>query len=296
MTVDETATPPAAVPEPRARRLRRARAGDNVALRPTGGYARRFAAVYLVLALCAGIAVGALVVLLARPGAAPDPIWSAWQPAGSDTAKARQIADRITRTYRLENGEQLVVALGGPPSVVTGGDESSNAFRVSTIVIRPDTSAGVQEEDDFEVIEVKGAHQFVLCGLGHACSIAYGTPSPERHSLLRREALELALYTFRYSESVESVAVFLPPPPSSPKSEPTAEATAVFLRRGDVAEEVRLPLRTTLEPATPPIGQMTSADLASVNRLTRPNLYTYEYQQAQDGSAILVLDPIVSSG
>jgi len=30
-----------------------------------------------------------------------------------------------------------------------------------------------------------------------------------------------------------------------------------------------------------------------VNRITEPRLYSYEYQQAQDGGAVLVYDPVV---
>ncbi len=260
---------------------------------PGHGFGRRFAGVYLALALLTGISIGSLVVLLSQPGVAPEAAWSSWQPTGSETAMGRQIADRVARTYRLENGEQLVVALGGPPTVTVGGDESGSNIPVTIIAVRPDTSAGVEEDDDIDVLPAAGSHQFVLCGLGAACAIEYGTPSSERHALLRREALELALYTFRYVPTVDSVTVFLPPPP--PSADGSSPANVVFLRRQDVADELRHPLRLTLDPSAPPIGQMSTRDLASVNRLTLPNLYDFEYTQAQDGSAILILDPIVSS-
>ena len=38
---------------------------------------------------------------------------------------------------------------------------------------------------------------------------------------------------------------------------------------------------------------MGKAEQATVDRITEPRLYTYEYQQAQDGSAVLVLDPVI---
>ena len=81
--------------------------------------------------------------------------------------------------------------------------------------------------------------------------------------------------------------MFLPPRPDG-----QAPPTAVFLKRGDVKDELSRPLNKTLNPVTPRIGEMKGADLANVNRLTRPNVYKYEYQLAQDGSAILVLDPV----
>src|SRR5947209_5781330 len=51
-----------------------------------------------------------------------------------------------------------------------------------------------------------------LCGVGSTnCSIGVGTPSPDRLLLLRREALELALYTFKYISGTQNVVAILPP-------------------------------------------------------------------------------------
>ena len=191
------------------------------------GYRRRFAFVYIALALIAGVALGALIVLVSRPDSAPSPVWSAWEPNGSDTARVRQIADHVAKAYRNPEGDQLVVALGGPPTVTAGG-ETTSPIPIRAIAVRPDTSTGQAEEDDIEIIDATKSMQFVLCGLGDGCSID-GKPSQARHSLLRREALELALYTFKYVDGVDSVTVFLPPPPGG-----ESPATAVFLRRGDV--------------------------------------------------------------
>ena len=38
---------------------------------------------------------------------------------------------------------------------------------------------------------------------------------------------------------------------------------------------------------------MSKRELATVDRITEPRLYSYEYQQAQDGSAVLVYAPVV---
>ena len=129
--------------------------------------------------------------------------------------------------------------------------------------------------------------QFSLCGLGEGCSID-GQPSQARHSLLRREALELALYTFKYVDGVDSVTVFLPPPPGG-----ESPATAVFLRRGDVKDELAKPLRRTFSPGAPSLGAIPAGELQTLNRITLPRLYNFEYTQAQDLSAVLVLDPVV---
>ena len=65
-----------------------------------------------------------------------------------------------------------------------------------------------------------------LCGIGGKnCAIGIGTPSSARLLLLRREALELALYTFKYVHGVENVVAILPPGPlgsrpATPDQEP----------------------------------------------------------------------------
>jgi hypothetical protein len=252
------------------------------------GYKRRFAFVYLALALMAGVGIGALIVLVSRPDAGPDPVWSAWEPSGSETARVRQIADHVAKAYRTPSGDQLVVALGGPPTVTAGGADTTNPIPIRAIAVRPDTSRGQAEEDDIEIHDAATSMQFVLCGLGDQCAIDEGEASQARHSLLRREALELALYTFKYVDGVDSVTVFLPPPPGG-----ESPATAVFLRRGDVKQELSKPLRRTMGPGAPPLGQIPAGELQTLNRITLPRLYRFEYTQAQDLSAVLVLDPVV---
>src|SRR5690606_24285560 len=121
---------------------------------------------------------------------------------------------------------------------------------VRAIAVRPDTSTGQAEDEDIDIVDAAGSHQYVLCGLGTNCSIASGEPSEERHALLRREAMELALYTFKYVDTIDSVTVFLPPRPGGDTA-----PTAVFLERGDVAKELDTSLRRTLEPTTPGVGQ-----------------------------------------
>ena len=255
-----------------------------------GGYRRRFAIVYIGLALVVGVALGAFVVLVGRPEAAPDPVWSAWEPNGSETARVRQIADHVTSAYRTPAGEQLVAALAGPPALPAGGGvDGTSPIPIRAIAVRPDTSRGQAEENDIEIHDASKSMQFILCGLGEGCAIRSGTPSQARHSLLRREALELALYTFKYLDDVDSVAILLPPPPGG-----ESPATAVYLTRADVKSELGKPLRRTLAPGAPPLGAIPSTELETLNRITLPRLYNFQYTQTQDLSAVLVLDPVVS--
>jgi hypothetical protein len=286
--VSESATQRPIVDAEPARRMNEARPVPRSDRARSAAYRGRFAAVYLALAVVAGLGVGALFVLVARPDAAPAQAWSQWEPTGSENAKTRQIADYVSKAYQIE-GNRLTLALVGPPQV-TSADGTAVQVPISAIAVLPDTRTGQQEEGDVNVVDTARNLQIVLCGLGENCSIAFGEPSPERHTLLRRQVLETALYTFRYVDGIDSVTAFLPPAlPQSQDQE--VSPTAVFIERGDVTAELDQPLARTLSAETPSIGQISEAELDTVSRITLPRVYTFGYQQAQDGSAVLVLRP-----
>ena len=264
-----------AKPETRADRARRL------------AYRSRFAAFYVVLAIVAGAGVGALLVLVSRGSPAPAPAWSAWEPTGSVERRSAQIADHVGDQYRLPSGKALVaITYAGPPTV-TGPDGSS--FRVPAIAIRPDTTAGRAEADDINTLNAAGTVMYTLCGLGTACSIPEGKPTAARGQLLRREALELALYSFHYLDGIDSTLVLLPP-----RADGQA-ATAVFIERGDVRAELERPLDQTLTaPLTPGVGEIQADEQSVIDRTTRSRIYEYSYLQAQDGSPVMVLTPALS--
>ena len=60
------------------------------------------------------------------------------------------------------------------------------------------------------MIDAAGAIGIALCGLGPQCSIP-GGDSSDAGLALRRQAVELSLYAFKYVDEVDSVVVFLPP-------------------------------------------------------------------------------------
>src|SRR5207248_11203222 len=96
-----------------------------------------------------------------------------------------------------------------------------------------------------------------LCGIGgKACAIGVGTPSTERLLLLRREALELALYTFKYIHGTQNVVAILPPGKSAQtsaltKTLPTSDSAtkpidmAVLFVRQEVQPLLDQPLSAT---------------------------------------------------
>ena len=280
MAEDVTPPPAASEPEPEITLLpnRSERARQS-------SYRLRFGIIYIVLAALVGAGLGAFTILVVRDAPPEATQWSAWKPDGSLEASAKQIADHVSKSYRLPSGNQLAVALVGPPEV--------QDVKVRAIAVRPDTSTGQAEEDDVDVITTGGSIMYILCGLGAQCSIKEGQATEARHQLLRREALELSLYSFKYLDGVESVVVFLPPPPNAE----TAVGSSVFLKKSEVRDELRRPLnQTLLRPEAPKLGEMDAIEIGNVDRLTRPRTFQYEFQAAQEGSAILVLTPASLAG
>jgi hypothetical protein len=243
-------------------------------------YRGRFTVFYFVLAVVAGAAVGALVVLVSRGSPAPAPAWSEWKPEGSAERRAGQIGEHVSDKYRLPTGRALApVTYAGPPTV-TGPDGA--LFQVRALAVQPSNAA---DESDVDTFNAANTVMYTLCGLGDACSIP-GQASVERGALLRRESLELALYSFKYIDGIDSVVALLPP-----RADGEA-ATAVFLERGDLRRELDRRLDETLTaPLTPGVGEMSSEELRTVDRTTRSRLYEYTYLQAQDGSPVMVLSP-----
>ena len=247
-------------------------------------YRLRFGIIYLALAAIVGAGVGAFVVLASRPAPPEAAAWSSWEPTGSKLARVRQIADRIPKAYKQENGEQLTVTQASQlavPNPTTSGDTP-----VASIFVRPDASRGNAEESDIDAYSGTDAVAYGLCGLGANahCAMSLGT-SGERSMLLSRQALELSLYTFKYVSDVNSVVVFLPPSPEGQSN------GSMFFRRGDVADELRSPISHLLPARTPRLGALSAIELGNIARLTRPRTYAFEFNAGGDGKPILILTP-----
>jgi hypothetical protein len=228
-----------------------------------------------------GLATIALLVgVLVNPSGSTAPAnWSTWKPTASDGfAAAHQIADHISPKYRLGNGDQLVAVLSGPLEV---------ADVPLSVALRTAPSGG-----DIRLLDGKGV-MFTLNGLGPHGSIKGGTPSKERHLLLRREALELALYTFRYIDDVDMVVALLPPPPPK-KGETTTDVPteALFYRPGDLRPELDRPINSTIAPATPRPETFKGNEARNIDEITRPNLFEATFQQGQNAKAFLVLSRV----
>jgi hypothetical protein len=261
---------------------------------PPSTYAPRFR---MITGALIGVAIGALAatgLLVAGGGPVEGPAWSSWKPSDKDTEDgAEQIARHVGGRYRLPSGDQLVLVTGGPLRVagldipvriaVDEGEQST----VSSSPLGGGASSASES-----ISEVKGRTvMYQLCGLGPRCSINKGKPSTERFLLLRREALELALYSFRYLSGVDNVVALLPPAPGEKPQ------NALFFRKGDYEGSLDRPLAATLPSPPPTLNALPDSPEATlVQRLTDENLFRYSFQQGQDLTAFLVLAKLRAAG
>jgi hypothetical protein len=247
-------------------------------------YRSRFAAFYFLLAIVGGASVGALVVLVSRGSPAPAPAWSEWEPTGSGQRRAAQIADRVGDGYRLPSGNALApVTYSGPPTITL----EETPIQISALAV--ETPVASRGGDDIDVFESTSNVMYLLCGRGVVCTIAEGEDSADRRRLIRRQALELALYSFKHIEGIETVLVLLPPRVRANDVTPAA----MFFQRGDLERELTLPLNETLTaPLTPSVGEIGAGEIRTIDRLTGSRVYTYSPLQQQNGGLLLNLVPI----
>src|SRR5437763_3636187 len=153
------------------------------------------------MGLLVGLAVGALavavVILIAGNKSSPSVKWSEWQPSDSGITGAREIADHVAPLYRISGTNQLAVvtvvnlanSAAAQAALSSGSPNQTSGLQIA---VQPNSSSGSLSLLSGNTIA------YNLCGLGTTnCAIGIGTPSPNRLLLLRREALELALYTFK---------------------------------------------------------------------------------------------------
>jgi hypothetical protein len=245
----------------------------------TRRYDRRFRAIYAALGVVAVAAVGTFVALVANPSHHTSVPWSVWKPAsGSTTAMSAEIAQHVAHKYRTNaGGSQLVAIIPSKPTVTSG----TTNIAIKAIAIRGATNS----PNGIEVLGSNKTEMFNFCGLGLHCSIVGGKATTMRGRLVRREALELALYTFKYVPGIDSIIAFMPPAPGKNAS------AVLFLQKSDFKNALSRPLVETLKLAEPPLPtQPDTAEGTTIDALTLPSLFSYELQALQTGGAALVLD------
>ena len=246
--------------------------------RVTSAHGRKFGLAYLGLAAILGAAVGTFVLLAERGAPPPPPAWSAWRPTEeSAILRSTQIAVHVASRYRLPSGKRLVRVYVGNPT----GNAPIRFLAVAK-------NANPKSASDFTTFDGASTLMYILCGAGKQCAIDEGKPTVARAGVLRREALELALYTFTYVEGVDSVVTFFPPRPGQKPQ------NALFFRKDDLDDQLDQPLRDTLPARKPPIpgkAKLTKIEQKTVDELTTARLFRYAVQSARDGARVLVLAP-----
>jgi hypothetical protein len=263
-----------ATAKPRAAKRRRA-----------GALRGRFLAAYLVLGVIAGAAIAGAFLLFTETERASSSEWAAWHPVGEQATYGQQIADHVAHRYRNADGDQIVGVVPSPPEV----QGPSSSVQVQAVLIRQPNAAS---EDDVRSVSSEDSYMYNLCGLGDVCTVQGGQATEERHRFLRREALELALYSFKYMHGIKSVIVLLPPPAASNKS-----PNAVFLDKDDFKDELRRPLGDTIgKPEADSLVDVPELETIRIDRLTLPFVFDYQFAGLPNQTAALILSPVKSSG
>ncbi|HEX8976641.1 MAG TPA: hypothetical protein VF781_09015 [Solirubrobacteraceae bacterium] len=270
----------------------------------------------IVTGALVGVAVAAVLIAVGlaaagRPGAtAPAIAWSPWSPPDGGTLGARDIADHVAPLYRISSVDQLaVVTVVNLESAAAQAAAAAAAANGTTASPSTGLQVAIKQNPTSGQVSLLGGNTIAydLCGIGGKnCAIGVGTPSTSRLLLLRREALELALYTFRYISGVNNVVAILPPghtvqTSQLTKSPPTKDAArsqpldvAVLFDRQELAPLLAHPLQFTLPEQFPPsVTDMPRAPEAGlVDQVTGRGLFAEQLQQAQDGSSLIVLNPL----
>ena len=248
--------------------------------RVSSGFGGRFLVFYVLLGAVLAAAITGLVLVVLQPGHRQPPAWSTWHPAsGSPQKVTTEIANHIASQYLLgRSGSQLVAIIPGAPELT----QDTTVSKVSTIAIRSSPTSSTFSR----IITTGGNIQEQFCGLGSACSIQTGTPTAARERLLRREALKVALYTFKFVPSVNAVIAYMPPPPGQQPS------TLLYLERSNLAHELSRPLAETLPLAKPPLpAQADRQESRTIDALTLPVQYGFQYEALTGGTEALILTP-----
>ncbi len=262
-------------------------------------------------ALLAGLAIGAIGIAIGIASTSSSGSsglkWSSWSPLDSGVQGAREIADHLAPFYRISGVDQLavvtVVNLGNASQV----NPTTGATEGLQVAVRTDPSTSTLSLLSGNTIA------YNLCGVGSDnCTIGTGKPSALRLLLLKREALELALYTFKYISGTQNVVAILPPGTTKTSSctgicaTPHAKTTtkrvdiALLFLHDELQPFLSQPLAATLPnqfpPSVPqlPLWSQTS-EAGLVEQVTARGLFSEQLVQAQDGSSLIELNQLPPS-
>jgi hypothetical protein len=216
--------------------------------------------------------VGVLALFAFLVSHSPPRDWSSYRPKGGDVYdKAQHMADHVAPAYKY-NGQQIAVVQAQPllyqDAVVDGIAFTRQPFR--------------KIGSPYRQFEPSGSTiAYVFCGQAPKCGLP-NEGAEDTVPLLRRESLELALYTFKYSPNVDSIVSLLPPAGNT--------SYAIYLRRRNFEKELSKPLDATLpRHSVLSYEQMSPVEKATVDRLTLKNTFASQFAQGANGRTLLVL-------
>jgi hypothetical protein len=240
------------------------------------GLSVRFGIAYLVLAAVVGAAVGFFIVFIGDNGPSASS-WSTFRPKERGEAAAPEIARHVQSRYRLPNGDNLVSVFDRDASLQNG----TTTFPIGAIEIEP-AARGLSAS----AYRTNHTLFYALCGLSASSNCAIpGKPTAARLELLRREILELSLYSFKYG-GADAVVTYAPPTKSKGKT----LHTIAFVRRDDWQHALHRPLLSTLPSR--PVSMPGSLNGQERRLAGAVRLYDYRFQPLADGSLVLFAAPL----
>lgn len=288
--------------------------GERTSRRIASPHANKFVVATSALIAIAIIAVTvAIVTARNATNGGPLPAWSSWSPPDSGYQGAVDIANHLAPFYRISGTEQLdaVTVLNvANPATVENSSSGTPPNQIEVALGSNSSSSSLTSGSSNDAVQLLGGRTIAynLCGLSanNSCTIGEGTPSDERLLLLRREGLELALYTFHYIKGIDNVVAVLPPsttqatatlsptPPSETKTPASSRLDlALLFDRQELQTWTNQPLSNTLSalpPAVPQLAQWSQTEEAAlVDQLTARGLFNDQFENAPDGSRLLVL-------
>jgi hypothetical protein len=245
----------------------------------------RFLVGYVVIVVMVGAALVSLAYVTRDTSTTAGRIqWGNLDVNESGFEKAREIATEVARRYRGPNGEQIA-AVTAQPGEISG-------LPLQYIALRHGRNRPLTQ-GDVETVNPGETALFSFCGLGgqQNCSLP-GQPSAERGVLLRREALELSLYTFKHLPEIQTVISLLPP---VQQAEGQVQGLAVWFERRHLQNLLSQPMSLTL-PEPPPYaqGDISPGEAEVVNRLTELRYFDSSFEQLPTQGVVLNLEPPTS--
>ncbi len=253
----------------------------------------------VALALLCGIAFVAIAIALAvavhdssgGSDSASAVAWSTWAPDVSGSSGAREIADHVAPYYRLNGSQQLNVITPISVSQSTAAGTTTG----SGMTVAVDTAPSGKSQS-LSLLNGKTI-AYNICGLGPADCELPGTPSTARMLLMRRQALELALYTLKYISDSENVLIVLPPSRTTKAASGAAKGThvtvAVLFDRKELQPWLNEPLSRTLASYPLESSELTpwskTQEATLVDELTASALFSSQIESQQEGGRLLVL-------